>query len=94
MANIEIDDSELPEAEFPIEVSLSVAAQKQVEGHNKFAVDLYRLTAAGEGDRFFSPASVAAVRSPERMAILQQSFKRCSAMMAALTPSLLRVSCF
>jgi serpin B len=59
--NIAIDDSKLREADFPIGLDLSVAALKQVEGHNKFAFDLYRLTATEKGDRFFAPASIAAV---------------------------------
>jgi serpin B len=60
-SNIAINDSKLPEAEFPIRVELSAAAKKQVEGHNSFAFNLYRLTADEKGDRFFAPASIAAV---------------------------------
>jgi serpin B len=59
--DVGIDDSRLPEAEFPIGVELSAAAKRQVDGHNKLAFDLYRCTAGGNGDRFFSPASIAAV---------------------------------
>jgi serpin B len=59
--SIEIDDSKLPAAEFQVAIKLSAAAQKQIDGHNKFAFDLYQLTAAEKGDRFFAPASIAAV---------------------------------
>jgi serpin B len=58
--DIAVDDNKLPEAEFPIGMELSAAAKAQVEGHNKFAFDLYRLTVDEKGDRFFAPASIAA----------------------------------
>lgn len=59
--NVALDDSKLKEVEFSIGIKLSAAAQKQVEGHNKFAFDLYRLTATEKGDHFSAPASIAAV---------------------------------
>jgi serine protease inhibitor len=59
-SNIAIDDSKPPESETLIPAELSLAAQKQVEGYNSFAFDLYRATADEKGDRFFSPASITA----------------------------------
>jgi serpin B len=59
--NVAIDDSKLPASETLIPAELSPAAQKQVEGYNTFAFDLYRATADEQGDRFFSPAGITAV---------------------------------
>ncbi len=58
-----IDDSKLPEAPTRVPLALSPAAKRQIEGYNSLALDLYKSTASEAGDRFFAPASIAAVLS-------------------------------